>query len=57
MSITADFAVGSSGAPILNNSGEVVGVVSSTFIIPNKRNSQMVIKEIIPINSLKKLIK
>ena len=56
MSVTADFAVGSSGAPILNNNGEVVGIVSSTFKIPNKRNSQMVIKEIIPINSLMKII-
>lgn len=30
MSVTADYAVGSSGGPVLNESGEVVGMVSST---------------------------
>lgn len=57
MSITADFAVGSSGGPVLNDKGEVVGVVSSTFPIPNSKMVQMVVKEIIPVNSLRKLIK
>lgn len=31
MSVTADYAVGSSGGPVLNESGEVVGMVSSTL--------------------------
>lgn len=57
MSITADFAVGSSGGPVINNKGEVVGVVSSTFPVPSSKMVQMVVKEIIPVNSLKKLIK
>lgn len=31
MSVTADYAVGSSGGPVLNQNGEVVGMVSSTM--------------------------
>lgn len=31
MSVTADYAVGSSGGPVLNDAGEVVGMVSSTL--------------------------
>ncbi|MFM7182107.1 MAG: serine protease [Verrucomicrobiales bacterium] len=31
MSVTADYAVGSSGGPVLNANGEVVGMVSSTL--------------------------
>ena len=31
MSVTADYAVGSSGGPVLNENGEVVGMVSSTL--------------------------
>lgn len=57
MSITADFAVGSSGGPILNDKGEVVGVVSATMPIPNRKEPQMILKEIIPVKSLKDIIK
>lgn len=56
ISITADFAVGSSGGPILNDSGQLVGMVAATESIPDARSPQMIIKEIIPISSIKKLI-
>ena len=55
MSITADFAKGSSGGPILNEDNEVVGMVSSTSNIYSKRpgnqdekNLQMVLKNCVP---------
>lgn len=63
MSITADYAKGSSGAPVLNNNGEVIGVVSSTnSIYYNKikgrdENLQMVIKNCIPVEALRGLFK
>lgn len=52
MEITADYAVGSSGGPIINQSGQLVGVVSSTRNI----NGQMVVKETIPVNTIKQLL-
>jgi len=54
-SITAEFAKGSSGAPLFNTKGEVVGVVSATRTITYRKDSgvQMVVREIIPVNSLK----
>lgn len=56
MSISADFAIGSSGAPILNNKGKVVGMVGGTFPLVGPNTTQMVIKEIIPANNIKQLI-
>ncbi len=56
ISITADFALGSSGGPILNDNGQLIGMVAATISIPNASAPQMVIKEIIPISSIKKLI-
>jgi len=62
MAITADFAKGSSGSPVFNKNGEVVGVVASTnSIYYNKRegierNLQMVIKSCIPSGSILKLL-
>ena len=62
MSITADYAKGSSGAPVFNHKGQVVGVVSSTssiyYSIENgkKENLQMVVKNCIPVESIHELI-
>ena len=62
MSITADYAKGSSGAPVFNHKGQVVGVVSATssiyYSIENgkKENLQMVVKNCIPVESIHELI-
>jgi len=61
MAITADYARGSSGCPIFNDRGAVIGLVSSTNSIYYTRekgiekNLQMVIKSAIPMASLKRL--
>ncbi|MCP4848179.1 MAG: trypsin-like peptidase domain-containing protein [Verrucomicrobiaceae bacterium] len=63
MAITADYAKGSSGSPVFNQNGDVVGVVSTTrSIYYNKkegieRNLQMVIKSCIPSGSILQLLK
>ena len=63
MAITADYAKGSSGAPVLNSKGEVVGMVSATnSIYYNKergqnQNLQMVIKSCIPVDAIRRLIR
>ena len=63
MAITADYAKGSSGSPVLNDNGAVVGVVSTTKSIYYskedgiKRNLQMVVKSCIPSGSILKLLK
>lgn len=62
MAVTADYAKGSSGGPVLNQCGAVVGVVSSTRSIyyeehgDKQENLQMVIKSCIPARSVLKLI-
>lgn len=62
MAITADYAKGSSGAPVLNSEGEVVGMVSATNSIyytkvkGQNQNLQMVIKSCIPVAAINKLI-
>ncbi|PTN05924.1 trypsin-like peptidase [Mangrovibacterium marinum] len=60
MTISADFATGSSGAAIVNTAGNVIGTVSATRTLfhtglPDKP-VQMVVKTAIPVASLKKLI-
>lgn len=54
MSVTADFANGSSGAPILNENGNVVGMVESTLPIyfcggnDRQKHLQMIMKKCVP---------
>jgi S1-C subfamily serine protease len=60
--VTADYARGSSGAPILNECGAAIGFVASTASIyyvddgQHKDNLQMVVKQCIPAASILKLI-
>jgi len=51
MGVTADFSEGSSGGPLLDMFGNVVGVVSAT----RGDASQMVHREAIPVSSLRRL--
>jgi S1-C subfamily serine protease len=62
MSVTADFAKGSSGGPVLNAEGQVVGMVSSTQSIsygpPTKDGKpsgphQMVIRNCVPVAAIR----
>lgn len=59
MEITADYGIGSSGGPILDKSGNLIGVVSSTTPIVHleARHQQMVVKDAIPVKALKALLK
>jgi len=59
LAITADYGTGSSGGPILDDKGNVIGTVSSTRAVSQDvmgRSPQMVIKNTIPVSSLKKLL-
>lgn len=64
MSITADYAQGSSGGPVFNEVGEVVGMVASTRSIHAKPPSaedhegslQMVVKNCVPASAIRELI-
>ena len=62
MAITADYARGSSGGPVLNDHGDVVGLVSSTTSIyygeknGQKENLQMVIKQCVPVASVRPMV-
>jgi len=64
MEVTADYAIGSSGGPVFNAAGEVVGMVSSTRSIHTggkgsasgqKGDLQMVIKSCVPVDSIRAL--
>ena len=63
MAITADYARGSSGGPVLNHQGQVVAVVSSTESIyytqegQRQLNLQMVFRTCIPTSSLLKMLR
>jgi len=60
MAISADYARGSSGAPVLNDSGEVVGMVASTVTIHYEKrkmtNPQMVVRLCAPVDAIRNLI-
>jgi S1-C subfamily serine protease len=67
MSITADFAIGSSGGPVFNAAGEVVGMVSRTSpgrtapdakgkaAVPATGAEQMIFKECVAADTLRAL--
>ena len=56
-SISADYAQGSSGGPVFDQFGNVIGVVESTLsLYSSNKHIQMVMKEIIPIQAVFNLI-
>jgi serine protease Do len=64
MSVTADYAKGSSGGPVLDEKGEVVGMVSSTQSIyygkddeGDQENLQMVVKNTVPVDAVRAALK
>lgn len=60
MEITADYAKGSSGGPIMDTKGNLQGMVSTTFSIYAQDrpqvNLQMVVKKTIPVKSIRSLL-
>ena len=63
MSITADYAKGSSGGPVVNRRGKVVGMVSSTqSIYYDSENGQpegplqMVVKNCVPVSAVRAML-
>ncbi|MDR6734779.1 serine protease [Sphingobacterium sp. 2149] len=59
MAISADYATGSSGGPVLDIYGNVVGTVSNTnMLLHSDMNPsvQMVVKNTVPVESLRKIV-
>lgn len=61
MNITADYAAGSSGAPVVDNKGNLIATVSTTNSIyykeKEKENLQMVVKGTKPVILLKEMVR
>jgi S1-C subfamily serine protease len=60
MTISADYATGSSGGPVVDVFGNVVGTVSNTNMLMHSEQNpsvQMVVKNTVPVESLWKLIR
>lgn len=60
MEISADFAEGSSGGPIMDDYGNLVAMVKGTNYIyydEERRNQQMVLKVTVPVKALRRLLK
>lgn len=65
MGVTAEYARGSSGGPVMDDAGNVIGMVASTNSIyyPPRNKSekkgpfQMVIRNCVPVDAIRKLIK
>lgn len=61
INVDADYAVGSSGGPILSETGDLAGIVSSTQSIPWQSEAlnklQMVLKNAISVHALYQLLK
>lgn len=65
LTVTADYGAGSSGAPVLNSAGEVVGMVSSTAALladteegkePVASDMQMVFRDCVSVETMRGLI-
>jgi S1-C subfamily serine protease len=64
ITITADYARGSSGGPLLDDAGRVIGMVASTSSVyydrdegGHNQNLQMVWKQCVPVENIQKLLK
>jgi S1-C subfamily serine protease len=62
MSISADYAVGSSGGPVLDDRGNLIGIISTTSTVyagagTKRQHTQMIEKQTIPVASLRALIR
>jgi len=60
MAISADYATGSSGGPVMDSYGNVIGTVSNTKMFTHSEMNpsvQMVVKNTVPVESLWKLVR